>query len=101
LLWQRKWLVRNSATHLWHSPIVVDSQLIVCYALSSMNVFDFYKLITDSIASYLMFVAFMFAMYMLSSIFIAFCTSPGKTWSRNSNKFIYLDVDFAKIGRIL
>jgi hypothetical protein len=57
-----------------HNPIVVDTQLIVCYALSSMNAFDFYKLITDSIASYLMFVAFMFAMYMLSSIFIAFCT---------------------------
>ena len=57
-----------------HNPIVVDSQLIVCYALSSMNVFDFYKLITDSIASYLMFVAFMFAMYLMSSIFIAFCT---------------------------
>jgi hypothetical protein len=39
-----------------------------------MNAFDFYKLITDSIPSYLMFVAFMFTMYMVSSIFIAFCT---------------------------
>lgn len=42
--------------------------------MSSMNVFDFYKLITGSIASYLMFVAFMFAMYLMASIFIAFCT---------------------------
>ena len=57
-----------------HNPIVVDTQLTVCYALSSMNVFDFYKMVTDSIASYLVFVAFMFAMYLMSSIFIAFCT---------------------------
>lgn len=57
-----------------HNPIVVDSQLTVCYAMSSMNAFDFYKLITGNIASYLMFVAFMFAMYLMSSIFIAFCT---------------------------